>query len=221
MSNHNNNLVNLQPQDGWRSSANIDLNTNEEVLYYPATLANSHNYPHSQPQAIPLYYPQAQHLPPSNDHYFGPHSGNFPVAFYGSTWTVPPPLQNLNQYPTQQLPNQLPFPQSSRPPTAPPITIPNPILRDVGTEATRIAADNRRGPSSDAKFVCSLCQSSFTAKHNLKYHLRAHLSERPFPCDICPETAFTAKSDLRRHEKSKKHAAQLRFIQGGVDHVII
>ncbi|KAL4258229.1 hypothetical protein AB1N83_009607 [Pleurotus pulmonarius] len=84
----------------------------------------------------------------------------------------------------------------------------------VGTRGIRDASDKRRGPESAPKFVCHLCSSSFTAKHNLDYHLRAHTDQRPFKCDICPGATFRTKSDLKRHiKKSQKHALYLQFTQ--------
>ncbi|KAF4577193.1 hypothetical protein EYR36_005180 [Pleurotus pulmonarius] len=50
----------------------------------------------------------------------------------------------------------------------PALPTPAPITRPVvGTRGIRDASDRRRGPESAPKFVCHLCSSSFTAKHNL------------------------------------------------------
>lgn len=107
-----------------------------------------------------------------------------------------------------------------------------PILRPtVSTPAIINAAGKRR--LIDALFICPYahCASSFTTKHNLECmsiishsgnhiylptlplpidHLRAHKDERPFKCDVCPDSTFRAKGDLVRHMRSQKHASQVQ-----------
>ncbi|KAJ7767120.1 hypothetical protein B0H16DRAFT_351141 [Mycena metata] len=49
------------------------------------------------------------------------------------------------------------------------------LYRTAVTDATVIASKNRRRePTKRGKFICNLCGSDFTAKHNLKNHVNSH-----------------------------------------------
>ncbi|KAL4264453.1 C2H2-type domain-containing protein [Pleurotus pulmonarius] len=74
--------------------------------------------------------------------------------------------------------------------------------RQLATEAVSDAAEKRR--VNPHRFFCHYCDRGFTARHNYYRHLGAHNDERPFSCEC--GSAFTTKSDLKRHKfKSKKH----------------
>lgn len=45
---------------------------------------------------------------------------------------------------------------------------------------------------------CDICKKMFGAKSSLEYHLKAHSSERPFPCDICG-ARFKYKRNVYKH----------------------
>ncbi|KAL4264637.1 hypothetical protein AB1N83_004200 [Pleurotus pulmonarius] len=90
------------------------------------------------------------------------------------------------------------IPAFTNPPGEPKLT-----MRPVGSPAICAAAEKRR--KTEAKFRCIFadCDKSFTAKHNLESHEKAHYNIRPFVCRC--GSAFTAKADLKRHWKSQKH----------------
>ncbi|KAG5365650.1 Transcriptional regulator prz1 [Yarrowia sp. B02] len=50
------------------------------------------------------------------------------------------------------------------------------------------------------KFVCPLCEHTFTRHHNLKSHLLTHSHEKPFTCETC-NSKFRRLHDLKRHVK--------------------
>ncbi|KAF5359668.1 hypothetical protein D9756_003224 [Leucocoprinus leucothites] len=52
-----------------------------------------------------------------------------------------------------------------------------------------------------AKYICEMCGSKLTAKHNLTSHMNAHFGIKPFRCPYCRKE-YTAKSTFRRHVKT-------------------
>jgi uncharacterized Zn-finger protein len=54
-----------------------------------------------------------------------------------------------------------------------------------------------------AKFACDICPQTFTAKHNLVNHQKAHGRIEDQICDGC-RSSFTASGTLRRHMKTCK-----------------
>ncbi|KAF7423990.1 hypothetical protein PC9H_009290 [Pleurotus ostreatus] len=95
--------------------------------------------------------------------------------------------------------NSLPFAQHGLMEAS---TTPSPTSRQLATEAVSDAAEKRR--VNPHRFFCQYCDRGFTARHNYYRHLGAHNDERPFGCEC--GSAFTTKSDLKRHKfKSKKH----------------
>ncbi|KAF9492282.1 hypothetical protein BDN71DRAFT_1509536 [Pleurotus eryngii] len=79
----------------------------------------------------------------------------------------------------------------------------SPVMRAVATAAVIDAAERRR--INPHKFFCQYCDRGFTAMHNYRRHIGAHNDERPFECHC--GSAFTTKSDLKRHQhRSKKHS---------------
>ncbi|THU77330.1 hypothetical protein K435DRAFT_563978, partial [Dendrothele bispora CBS 962.96] len=49
-------------------------------------------------------------------------------------------------------------------------------------------------------FSCPVCPQDFTASHNLKYHLYAHLRIKPYLCERCFYRS-SAPHTLKRHYK--------------------
>lgn len=47
---------------------------------------------------------------------------------------------------------------------------------------------------------CPLCNKGFTERAHLQAHFVVHTGERPFPCDLCPNT-FGFRTSLRRHKR--------------------
>ncbi|KAK8140572.1 hypothetical protein PG984_000638 [Apiospora sp. TS-2023a] len=47
-------------------------------------------------------------------------------------------------------------------------------------------------------FKCDVCPQSFNRNHDLKRHKRIHLAVKPFPCDHC-DKSFSRKDALKRH----------------------
>lgn len=56
------------------------------------------------------------------------------------------------------------------------------------------------GEEEKGKFVCPLCDNTFTRHHNLKSHLLTHSHEKPFTCETC-NSKFRRLHDLKRHVK--------------------
>ncbi|KAF5987735.1 early growth response protein 1-B [Fusarium bulbicola] len=50
------------------------------------------------------------------------------------------------------------------------------------------------------KFLCQICNKTFTRNINLKSHERSHFGDRPYACVTCGK-AFARINDCRRHEK--------------------
>lgn len=50
------------------------------------------------------------------------------------------------------------------------------------------------------RFVCQICNKTFTRNINLKSHERSHFGDRPYSCTTCRK-AFARINDCRRHEK--------------------
>ncbi|KAF8176707.1 hypothetical protein K438DRAFT_73948 [Mycena galopus ATCC 62051] len=69
--------------------------------------------------------------------------------------------------------------------------------RIVSTEAGRRASKIRR--KGAARFFCEICPSDFTAKHNLRNHMKSHESIKDFLCDMCGR-GFGTKHVLERHK---------------------
>ncbi|KAL0575490.1 hypothetical protein V5O48_006475, partial [Marasmius crinis-equi] len=81
----------------------------------------------------------------------------------------------------------------------------NPVLNSlerkvcaVGSAAITSASRRRRTKSVAHK--CHYCNSTFTARHNLKNHVNSHLGIRPHICQRCGRR-FGTKHVLTRHEK--------------------
>jgi KRAB domain-containing zinc finger protein len=53
---------------------------------------------------------------------------------------------------------------------------------------------------SGQRFVCNLCDQSFTLQCDLSRHRRTHAVEKPIGCSLCGQE-FSRRSDLRRHKK--------------------
>ncbi|KAJ2929372.1 hypothetical protein H1R20_g7724, partial [Candolleomyces eurysporus] len=78
----------------------------------------------------------------------------------------------------------------------------------VASEAIIAACTGRR--QREAKFACDLCPQTFTAKHNLINHKKAHSGIKDQICDGCGH-GFTAPGTLKRHIKTCK-AMQLEIL---------
>ncbi|KNC99542.1 uncharacterized protein SPPG_04932 [Spizellomyces punctatus DAOM BR117] len=56
-------------------------------------------------------------------------------------------------------------------------------------------------PGKDGKFICEMCDRSFSRMYNLKSHIRTHQNHRPYICNTC-DLRFTRNHDLNRHLKT-------------------
>ncbi|KAL0575498.1 hypothetical protein V5O48_006483 [Marasmius crinis-equi] len=63
-------------------------------------------------------------------------------------------------------------------------------------------SSNRRRGQNTRLLSCPVdsCNSTFTARHNLKYHVDAHRGIKDFQCEWCGRS-FTGGSDCKRHAK--------------------
>ncbi|KAJ2918504.1 hypothetical protein MD484_g1919, partial [Candolleomyces efflorescens] len=69
----------------------------------------------------------------------------------------------------------------------------------VASEAIIAACKGRR--KRKAKFKCDICPQTFTARHNLINHQKAHKGIRDQICPFC-DNAFTASGTLTRHTRT-------------------
>jgi len=67
-----------------------------------------------------------------------------------------------------------------------------------------------RSHNDERPFQCDICPQTFTQKVHLTQHIRSHSGERPFQCDICPQT-FTQKVHLTRLLRSHTVEFVLNF----------
>ncbi|KAG7089258.1 hypothetical protein E1B28_010956 [Marasmius oreades] len=72
-------------------------------------------------------------------------------------------------------------------------------FRAVGSPAITQAARKRR--ARQAVYQCGLCNSTFTARHNLKNHIDAHTGLKRHTCHKCGR-GFVQKHVLTRHKKT-------------------
>nr|XP_018916107.1 PREDICTED: zinc finger protein 1 homolog [Bemisia tabaci] len=56
-----------------------------------------------------------------------------------------------------------------------------------------------------ARFVCPICQASYSSHYSLKYHMKSHTGETT--CAICSKT-FTMKASLKQHLIMVHHLAR-------------
>ncbi|KAL4258039.1 hypothetical protein AB1N83_012207 [Pleurotus pulmonarius] len=130
------------------------------------------------------------------------------------------PVDNTTYAPRDQWSNNnqvnspcTPLTNTTYPPTSPNFgQLSTSTARVVGSPAIAAAAYKRSCYA--ARFQCPLatCNRTFTTKHNLDSHERAHLGIRQFRCNSCG-SAFTKKGDLARHFKSQKHYLKTRQAQ--------
>jgi hypothetical protein len=73
---------------------------------------------------------------------------------------------------------------------------PNSTAKSAGYYNPTSASTNRR----KATYICSFpnCNKAFTRRNNLKYHMVAHSTEKPFVCEVC-NAGFSRQHDLQRH----------------------
>ena len=79
-----------------------------------------------------------------------------------------------------------------------------PVLKNTHSSRTQ---------GQTSRFQCSLCSKSFTRRHNLENHRRAHDGERPHKCDVCG-LAFVRKYDQSRH--ARLHDGIASFVCEGI-----
>lgn len=53
---------------------------------------------------------------------------------------------------------------------------------------------------SDRPYPCNLCPKRFKERHHLVYHIRTHSGHRPYVCNVCNKR-FTQSSSLNTHKK--------------------
>ncbi|KIL58115.1 hypothetical protein M378DRAFT_112358 [Amanita muscaria Koide BX008] len=77
----------------------------------------------------------------------------------------------------------------------------------VGSDAIQKAAGKRR--KKDGSYVCPYrkatprCPATFTARHNLRYHLNSHLNQKPYKCVTCSYAA-ASPATTKRHQSTCK-----------------
>lgn len=68
---------------------------------------------------------------------------------------------------------------------------------DLSESFTRLS----RGPTSQARWECSVCHKTFVRKLILQDHALTHRGEKPWACPECGRR-FTRRNDMIRHEKT-------------------
>ncbi|KAF4597772.1 hypothetical protein EYR40_008237 [Pleurotus pulmonarius] len=171
-----------------------------QAQHYPSYLPTTPNYPgQSYDQQ---YYLTASSVQSQGSNFL--QTDDFTTAVHQNYHPdiYNPPVSNDNRPPVDgQWISSLPFVQHGSPESGPSTTSPS-ATRQLATDAVSDAAEKRR--VNPHRFFCQYCDRGFTARHNYIRHLGAHNDERPFGCEC--GSAFTTKSDLKRHQlKSKKH----------------
>ncbi|KAJ7018819.1 hypothetical protein C8F04DRAFT_1150029 [Mycena alexandri] len=90
-----------------------------------------------------------------------------------------------------------------------------PSHRAPPVDVTLRAASLRHDRSKRGKFVCPLCGSEFTAKHNLKNHVNSHDSTKEFKCEDCGQSFGTAHVLKRHRDKCGKPKVLAQSIPEG------
>ncbi|KAM6490191.1 hypothetical protein JOM56_014383 [Amanita muscaria] len=79
-------------------------------------------------------------------------------------------------------------------------------LKTVGSPAIQQAAGKRR--KKKGSFNCQFrnlgCNATFTARHNLRYHLNSHRGEKPYKCNKGCSYAAASPATMKRHQGSCK-----------------
>ena len=73
----------------------------------------------------------------------------------------------------------------------------------------RVQAD---AETVDGKYMCDICQKSFSKQHQLIMHRNIHYFERPFKCEDC-NLSFKSKALLDKHIRSESHVAKVSLQQ--------
>ncbi|KAF9032793.1 hypothetical protein BJ165DRAFT_768770 [Panaeolus papilionaceus] len=73
--------------------------------------------------------------------------------------------------------------------------------RSIGTDSNRAASDARKEKPTATLYVCRWCRSTFTVKHNLATHVRAHLDLHVSFCNRC-DYSSTSATIPARHRKA-------------------
>jgi KRAB domain-containing zinc finger protein len=47
---------------------------------------------------------------------------------------------------------------------------------------------------SNQRVTCKICQKSYSNKYNLKEHIKIHIGDKNFSCDVCDYKSYTKKS---------------------------
>ena len=59
----------------------------------------------------------------------------------------------------------------------------------------------------DGKYVCNVCNKTFSKQHQLTLHKNIHYFERPFRCEDCG-ISFRTRGHLLKHQRSDSHTAK-------------
>ncbi|KAF7423958.1 hypothetical protein PC9H_009258 [Pleurotus ostreatus] len=174
-----------------------------QIQHYPSYLPTTPSYHHAQPYDQQFYMTspgiqsQGSNFLPTDDFTAVHHHYHPEVQSY---FNPPGGIDNRPPVDCQWI-NSLPFVQHGSLEPQPSTTSPS-VTRQLATDAVSDAAEKRR--VNPHRFFCQYCDRGFTARHNYTRHLGAHNDVRPFGCEC--GSAFTTKSDLKRHQlKSKKH----------------
>ncbi|KAJ3574603.1 hypothetical protein NPX13_g4309 [Xylaria arbuscula] len=189
----------------------------------PAATAPSESY--SRPPPTPSYYAAASSTPQQNTFPSFPPPHPSPTQLSPTTTGGPtraiPALSSQHHGPMGSLP---PYANRHYSYSAPVSSLGPMVLSNMGNPGGQMHLMGGTNPlnayhhpghtmphhlypgapnsQQERPYKCDICPQSFNRNHDLKRHKRIHLAVKPYPCEYC-EKAFSRKDALKRHRLVK------------------